>query len=567
MAAKALHGDSLKRADLHLFARIKALTRFLGWELIIGWPTLLLAGWLNESPALKVAAWRDFFLAGVVMAAAFFLHVRLVWLLNTSPTARALYHLPVSGRDICRWARAEVLRRSMRLLPRVMIVAYAWLGFPAPAVHWAQIVACGVLLWFVMLASVVLRHQRLLPRFGLAHVWNFALILWAVLSIYLMWMEKEVSTLGRWPAWMQDVCVPLAWLLPPQWAMHGASHPVPALLTLACLGLGGWHWLRLPRQLGSMFDKLKPPFADGDAAEHASQASASPQPQPSDTMAELKGTLAHEHLALSHGWIESLVLTLLRGRDRMLFPALANIDPGWTRRWTWGVRINLALQLLLLAVVLAYGQTRADEMLEPWSWIIPVTVAMITSFPASNAIPAAMLPYALGQQQMPFFAGLPVRVTDLVRVSTRIALGRMAGWFLLMIPTLVSQCLILGMPSRMLLAMVVCPTVFGLLWTASRPVLVYGRLQQVMKPVRGRYLGHAVVTVAAFILSVGLIISGIASLSLLATFPFLTSNLLWLPLSLLLCAWLCGQGIGALFHTHIRRQTEDWLVQQRTESN
>lgn len=556
MARAALYGVVMEKSDIRIWPRLKAALKFVLWELIIGWFVLVLCGFLH--PVFRDAGWRDFMLAGGVTATALLLNARLMRLLDSSPTVIALYHLPVSGRDINRWALGETLRHSLALLPRMLVVAFAWQGFPALAAAWPQVLAVGVLLWLVMLACVMLNNEPLVLNLRVAHVWRVVLLTWLMLLLYAWWREKSLSHATSLPSWIPALCEPASWLLPTKWAMHGVLHESSAMLTLVCLGLGAWLWRRFPDKNAAVFDQtlegfIQPGSDDGDD-ETWNESGAAPvtAPEVTDEIVTALGSvsekisriMARETSKACTGWIEKLTYASLRGRDRMLAPILIGYDPGWTTRW-W-----LALRLCILLLVLGYTLFEfgtswiTPDAMEPWLWIAPLALLLGLGYPLSNSIPMAVESWPLGQHAMPCFAGLPIGVRELMRVSFRVTAVRTLGALTLALPVLAAQCFILKQPER-IPALLVTAASLSACWIMARPAFIYYRLQQVSRPARSAVLSHWCWYLVLAPLALGLVFSFVLAIAM--------------PLLPALGAGLCARCMYGIFHGRARSRKLDWV--------
>jgi hypothetical protein len=212
MASAALHGVAMEDSDIRLWPRIKRVLKTIGWEALLAYFMCMLVG-LN-APQLRAPEWRDFMLAGAVMLTSRQSSWRFYWLLQSSPTMEVLWHLPVAGRDICRWARRKYLCGALALLPRMGVAAWAWHGFPALEIAWMQILWQGFILWLVMLACVQLEDRSRAAGRVLGKIWKLTLIVWGSLILYWWWWEKNLAHGQPLPPWVITLCEPCSWVLP-----------------------------------------------------------------------------------------------------------------------------------------------------------------------------------------------------------------------------------------------------------------------------------------------------------------------------------------------------------------
>lgn len=561
MAAKALCGAKMHPSDRRWWQRVKAGLKFVGWESLFGFLICLLAGWSELQ--LGQQGWRDFMLAGVVMITSRLSAQHFYWLMQSSPTTNVLWHLPVPGLDICRWARGVYLGGLWKLLPRMMITSWAWLGFPLPAPAWPQIVWNGLLLWLVMIACVM--HDS--PFRGLGRViskaWSGALIVWGSLLLYAWWWGKTHGFGQRLAEWVVTLCETLSWLLPARWAMHAAESGTALALTLLALLSGGLLWWVLPVRAAITYDQL---FPEGDASpsdtsddgscaseEEADAESSVTLPETAgatagNVLAAIHQARADEQTSSNRGWIEKLALGLMNDRDRKMAEIITGggMAGGWTSLWWKAFRI-LILLLLTAYLIMTFSPRWVRETAEMWVVILPLTALALLAFPLSNGIPFATFSWPLGHRFMPFFAGLPLRVHDLMRISRRITLARMTGLVLLVLPVISVQALILGHGRGI---PVLCGIALSLsaFWVLIRPLFIYYRLQQMSSPTHGSRFGHFMTWLLILPLGLGVVISGV----LCVAFVFFSPP--WLVV-----ATCCSQGIYALFHWRARTRKVDWV--------
>ncbi|WP_395731865.1 hypothetical protein [Prosthecobacter sp.] len=557
MAAAVLKGKAMEPSDVRPWPRIKSFSKATGWEAVICVFTCLLAG--LSIPTFREPAWRDFILAGAVMLASRQSGLRFNWLLQSSPTAVALWHLPVAGRDMCRWARQTFLAGTLKLLPRMMVTAWAWSGFPAVETAWPQIAGTGFMLWLVMLACVqhlsIASTASQLPR----KIWNLALCVWACMVIYAWVGNKHAGLAHMLPSWIKQVCVPVSWVLPAQWAMHAADNATALMVTLACLAAGGLFWWRFPESLGWTYDQLTPDAQPQPQADEAEQASETHDAvtehtavESAQTLKSLKEAAADQRPLVQEGWIERLLFALLPERDRMLAPVLIGLEAGWTKRWLQAVKICMLLLPISYALLRLATPWIAMETLELWIVLLPSIAVVSFSFPVSNSIPLATLSWPLGQHGMPLFTGLPVSMHDLLRLSCRVTVARMIACLSLALPLTAVLCVLLNHVKAMpvILCMVV---ILSLCWILMRPAFIYYRLQQMSRPGRRHRLGHAFAYLLLAPLAFGMPVCVVLSGTLFQASP------LFLAVSLPLTA-CCALAIYAVFHWRVKTHKVDWIT-------
>lgn len=558
MATKALHGARMQPSDERWWPRVKAGLKFIAWETLIGFLICLLAGW--SVPQLGEQGWRDFMLAGVVAITSRLSAQRLYWLMQSSPTANVLWHLPVAGHDIGRWARGVFLGGLWRHLPRMIVTSWAWLGFPLPPLAWPQILWSGLLLWLVMIACVM--HESPFSKLGrgTAKAWTGVLIVWASLLLYAWWWEKSHAFGQPIAEWVVTLCSTLSWLLPARWAMHAAESSAELALTLLALFSGGVLWWVFPVRAATTYDLLlpeddgsPPDTKDGESCASAEEAEDEPGVALPDTgdstavnvLTAVQQARADEQRPANRGWIEKLALRMMNERDRKVASIVTGGMNGWTRLWWKALRL-LILLLLAAFLIMTFSPPWFTETAEVWVVVLPLTVLALLVFPLSNGIPFATFSWPLGNGSMPFFAGLPLRIHDVMRISRRITLARMTGFVLLALPVIAVQALILGQERGM---PVLCDIALSLsaFWILIRPLFIYYRLQQMSSPAHGFRFGHYMTWLLILPLGLGIVISGV----LCVAFVFFS------PLWLLLAAG-CSQGIYALFHWRARSRKIDW---------
>lgn len=541
----------MEPSDLRWWPRIKTALKFIGWESVLAMILCLLAG-LRDS-RLETAAWRDFMLAGAVLLTTRLSGQRFYWQLQSSPTVNVLWHLPVPGRDICRWGRGMFLRDTLVLLPRMMVAAWAWQGFPASAGAWMQIAWSGVLLWIVMSACVM--HDSATHGSGkvVVKAWSLALLVWVVLALYAWWFEKNHHYGQALPDWIITLCAPASWLLPAKWAAHAAHDSTALMLTLVCVISGGFMWWRFPDKAAIAYDRL---FADrhfetpGNEADDFSGEDAAEEIERNTSigvMEAIKHARESESALIHEGWIEKLALLLLRGRDRETAAILTGTQAGWTSRW-WMAVMVCSLLLLTAYVLVNFGSRWIKlETLEAWIIILPLVAVAGLVFPVSNAIPAATCGRSLGNHAMPFFAGLPVSVRELLRVSRRITIARMAACLVLVLPVIAAQCFILG-HERGILVLFGIAVALALLWIVIRPMFIYYRLQQMSSPARRFRPGHFAAYLVILPLGLGVVTAGVACVAIVILSPA------WVLLGA-----CCAQGIHAVFLWRVKTRRVDWI--------
>lgn len=570
MARQGLGGRPMEPSDVRWWKRLRAAMGFIGWETVILIIIGAWAGFDHNHELLRHPAWHDFFLGGMVMATSMLLRIRFIETLYASPTVRVLNHLPVSGCDICRWARRDVFWRSLLTLPRMLAVAYAWHGFPALAHMGSEVVLTGMLLWIVMLASVILVPEALGFGVQAKHFWGAAVIIWLLLSAYAMFTMDGAKEYGHLPDWMVTLSETVSWLFPAKWARHAAWNPAPALLTLACLALGALRWIRMPAQVGAYYDTLA---SDTDVASDSETEDAAPievfsmaeplpgaaMSVPGDAAASIRQIVAEEAAHVSQGWIEKLMLALMHGRDRMLAAMLTGRDPGWTHSWLRAWRLCLLLTAAGGLAAHLGGAWISPETAHIWTRLLLAGVILQHTFPTSNSIPFAMVSQPLGQHRMPHFAGLPITVHDLLRVSLRIILARTVGCLSLAIPIIAVHCFTLQSPGQipMLAAVAIMAAACAIAW---RPVLVCLRLHQSSRPVRSAFLGHLLSRILVWPLLLVMITTTVSSIT--GSFALLSLQMknVSVPLLTLVVTAVIGRCIHAVFHSRIRAGKVDWLT-------
>lgn len=546
----------MERSDRRLGAQMKGVSQSVFWELVVCVLVLVLSGFWHGT--FRDAAWRDFMLAGAVTITALFVNLSLFGLLKSSHTVGVLYHLPVSGRDIIGWARGEILRQSLARLPRMLVIAFAWLDFPAITIAWTQVLPLGVLLWLMMLACAMLNEVTLAGNVRISFIWRVALLIWITMLLYAWWMEKKVSNGPSLPSWIPAVCEPTSWLLPAKWAAHSASHGLSAVLTLFSLGLGALLWWRFPSEHAAVFDQPAPAFTQpvsdevdeevDDEAEVWQGVSAAPDEMvsaPGGAAEKIGRVVEHETAMAAPGWIEKLAYATLRGRDRMLAPILIGHAPGWSARWWLACRI--VVPLLFLGFMLVEFGTRwlPVEALEPWLWIAPLALVLGLGCPLSNSISVATESRRLGQHAMPCFAGLPISVRDLLRVSFRVTAARTLASLTLVLPVVTVQCLIVRQPERVPMLLMIAVSLAAC-WIMARPAFIYYRLQELSRPVKGAAFGHRCWYLVLVPLVLGLMISFAMSVAV--------------PVLPALAVGLFARFIYAFHHWRARSRKLDWVA-------
>lgn len=555
MATEALHGSPMEPSDLRTWPRIKTLLKFVFWEAVLAFVFCQLVG-LN-SPKLREAAWRDFMLASAVMMTSRVLSLRLFWLLQSSPTMNVLWHLPVAGRDICRWVRRTSLLGSLKLLPRMTVAAWAWQSFPSLEVSWMQTLWNGFALWLVMLACVQhCSHAQGVGRL-VGKFWNLTLGVWLCLSLYALLWEKNLASGQPLPAWITQVCAPAAWVLPAQWAMHAQENQTALVLALVCVAFGGLLWWRLPDALAIAYDRLvliAVPASKGlEEAEEEKLARQEPEAlQAGHVMTVIRQAADEETSFVREGWIEKLLLMLLQKRDRMLGPNLIDLQAGWTSRWWKGVRIcTLFLAIAYALMEFGSGLIKA-ETLEFWIHILPLIVVVGYTFPLSNSIPLATLSYPLSQHGMPLFAGLPICMRDLLRVSFRITVARMIAFLALALPVIAAQCTLLN-HKKAIPAMLGIAVILSISWILLRPAFIYYRLQEMSRPGNRHRFGHACAYLLIVPLALGILFSTLFSVTMIQANPA------WPAVALTVTA-CCARAIYAIFQWRVRTRKVDWTT-------
>ncbi len=554
MATEALHGSPMEPSDLRTWPRIKTLLKFVFWEAVLAFAFCQLVG--LTTPKLRETAWRDFMLAGAVMLTSRLVCMRLFWLLQSSPTMNVLWHLPVAGRDICRWARRTSLLGALKLLPRMTVAAWAWLGFPSLEVSWMQTLWNGCVLWLVMLACVQhCSHARGVGRW-VGKFWNLTLGFWVCLSIYALLWEKNLTHGQPLPAWITQVCAPAAWVLPAQWAMHAQENQIALVLALVCIAFGGLLWWGLPDSLAIAYDRLVhaavPESKEPEEFEDEKLSLQEPEAlQAGQVIPVIREAADNEAPLVREGWIEKLLLVLLQKRDRMLGPILIGQQAGWTGRWWKGVRICTLLLVASYALLeFGTGLIKA-ETLEFWIQILPVLVVVGFTFPLSNSIPLATLSWPLGQHGMPLFAGLPISMRDLLRVSFRITVARMIACLALALPVIAAQCALLNHKKAMP-AMLGIAVILSISWLLIRPAFIYYRLQEMSRPGNRHRFGHACAYLLIVPLALGILFSTLFSVTIFQAEPA------WLAVGLTVTT-CCARAIYAIFHWRVRTHKVDWI--------
>lgn len=556
MALGVLHDTRMEPCDLGWWQRIKAVLKFAGWELLLSVLLCLVAGARTE--AFRNDAWRDFMIAGAVLITTRMSAQRFYWLLQSSPTVNVLWHLPVTGRDICRWGRRVFLLRSLKMLPRLLVAAWAWQGFPTFTAAWPHTLALGALLWIVMITCVM--HDGMTHGAGplVVKAWNLALYTWGMLLIYAWWRDKSHLNAQPLAEWVITLCSTGSWLLPAKWAVHAAQDNTALVLTLLCVLSGIHFWWSFPKRAAITYDRLigghdlvTQRITDDAIANDTEEASeAGPTMTSSEILNTIQQASAEETTLKEEGWIEKLTLLLLRGRNRQLGKILGEANAGWTRKWwqaVWICALLLPMGWVLKQFEPSWLSVQSLEALDTWIVILPLVVVAARTLPLSNSIPLATSARLLGQRTMPFFAGLPVSMDDLLHVSRRITIARMGACLLLMLPVIAAQSFILGRADDMLVFYGFAG-VLSLLWVAMRPLLICQRLQEKSSSTRRFRPGNFVAGSIIALLCVGIVIAGIACIA------DLRHSWAWLP-----AAAGCTQGVYGIFHWRVRKQKMDWV--------
>ncbi|WP_395745833.1 hypothetical protein [Prosthecobacter sp.] len=555
MASTALRGAAMERSDIRVWTRLKGIFKFVFWESVMMCLLCLITG--VSAPQLRAAAWRDFMLAGTVMLSTWISCQRFFWLLQSSPTVNVMWHLPVTGRDICRWVRRTSLQQTLKMLPRMMVAAWAWLSFPDLQSAWMQVLWNGALLWLVMVACV--QHYSLSwgPGRLPAKIWNLTLLVWLGMVLYVWWGEKNFGHGRPLPAWVLDLSGTAAWILPAKWAMRAHDNQIALCLTLICLVAGGLFWRRFPDAFAIVYDYVgnaAPPEKErAEASEMANPfLQESAEAQPGEVMACIRLAQANDTPLVAEGWIEKLALVLLNKRDRMLLPTLIGTRAGWTGQWWKAVRICIVLLVLSFVLLTVGTRWSKAETAGFWTAMLPFLVIVSCTFPFSNSIPHATLRQRLGAHGMPFFAGLPICLRDLLRVYFRITLALMIACLGLVLPVIVIQCVILHrekfIPGALGMALIFC-----LSWCAMRPAFLYYRLQQMSRPGRSHRLGHVCSYILFLPLGLATVASVVVGIGVVQEHP-VEAVTLCVPL-----AACCARGIYALFHWRVRACKVDWI--------
>ena len=151
----------------------------------------------------------------------------------------------------------------------------------------------------------------------------------------------------------------------------------------------------------------------------------------------------------------------------------------------------------------------------------------------------------LGQHAVPCFAGLPISVRALLRVSFRVTAVRTLAALTLVLPVVTAQCLIVKQPERIptLLMMAVS---LAACWIMARPAFIYYGLQEVSRPVKSAAFGHRCWYLVLAPLALGLMISFVMSVTV--------------PLLPALAVGLFARVIYAFHHWRARSRKLDWVA-------
>lgn len=472
----------------------------------------------------------------------------------------ALVNLPVKGDFLFRKIRSRYLLRSIPGLGAPsFIFAFAASGFSFHS-PWLTIFST-LLLLATTLATVVISYQPS-PAIGYARkLWFLFGLLLAGGMILFVYNGSGYFETGATPRWLADGVFMLTWLFPPTWALPGRMEHGGGLLALMWCVWGYFKWKEWPDVIGRHFDTPQD-FLYLDEVEDEDDVFSEEE----SSFEEMDSTDSPLPVG-GDGWVKRWVRRIIGRKHELIAGAL--LDPSVT--WTKRTRLALIWSPVLLAinwvVIQIPNQSQWYETVVDCIWIASIVAVPIPLLQISNAVPRATAPWGEGPQSLPLLSLLPISSRELLQVSSRITLARSLIMAAIVTPYFWCLFSIHKTEISPAGALWLVPA-FCCFWTASRPLLVWFRLQSVARCRSGMFLrDYAWVW----------LVIGLAIIWIVAGAVGMIFGLMWvesvnpvddrmffglIAVGGILLSGLCARATFEIHHWRLRRGHFDWVSEK-----
>lgn len=535
----------------------------------LSYPLLLVALLLvilgASSPEHREPHWQ-FAICSVVLTVAAFAGPSIALKpINQPGCHAALVNLPVKGDFLFRKIRNRFLIRSVLWLGALsFIFAFAVSGFSFRPT-W-QTVASTMLLFGTTLSTVailyepppILRYTRTL--------WTSIGLLLACGMLILYYNGSGYFKTGATPPWLASAVLSVTWLFPPTWALPGRMEQGGGVLALLWCLWGYAKWKAWPEVIGWYFDTPQDFFGSSSFVDLQNDDEEHPySPEETDDSGETDPTCSP--LAFTGDrWVERWVRLMIGKKDALIAGTLIDQNDTWTKRTHLAIICGLILLLLNWAVLQIPNHTDGDGTFVNCIWIASNVTVPLLLLQFSNGVPRAMAQWGAGPQSLPFLSLLPISARDMLRVSTRITLAR--SMILAAITTPYFWCLYSIRQTEISPAdaLWLVPS-FCCFWTASRPLLVWYRLQSVGRCRSGMFLRDSgwislviAVAIAWLVTGAAGIFFGLISLESVNAVDRASFGLM--AFGGILVSGLCARATFEIHHWRLRRGHFDWVSER-----
>jgi hypothetical protein len=483
-------------------------------------------------------------------------------------------NLPIRGEHAMSWVRSRFLREkwfSVLALGFLCSLAVHDFSLHAP---W-NLAATTLLLFATTFATMMLLNESWFTRLKLARIWSLASLLLAGWMFLLYITNRRIFRIGGTPEWMADAILGFSWILPPSWCLPGRFENGGGLLAVIWIGWGFARWMDWPKLAAPFFDAPQDfveafgdfAFDEGDEDEDC----------PTEPEIEAVPVLARGEnrkivrlpapLAMPDiGYVDRWVRRWIRSGDQNLAAAIVDPNPIWAMKTRWTLLVLPVWLAVILAFTKLFPESDWKETITIWLWIVSVVLPFAGLLPFSNAIPRAAATWSVGAQKFPFFSALPVRTSDLLRISTRITVARCILMGLLGTPF--AWCLLAILdPASSPWAVVWLVPALCCFWITSRPLFLWYRLQSRSRRRRGAgvFVSHTLIQLLSLVLGIVWLLSGaagvISGLGYFWSTP--VGDDLWvLPMMAvggLILSGICARTVFGIYLWQLSRRHFDWL--------
>ncbi|GAA5125647.1 hypothetical protein JIN84_14460 [Luteolibacter yonseiensis] len=476
LAEQGRNGKPMERRDKHVWRTI--LPRLFYMSLFV---VLLLTMLGLSSPGHRAAHWQ-FAICGVVLTAAALSGISIALKpIHRPGCLAALINLPVKWSVLFRTIRNRFLLRSLFWLGGLsFIFAFAVSGFSFSS-PWLTGLST-ILLTGTTLATVAISYD---PPAALRHARTFWISLGLLLTVGMMVFFYNGSgyfKTGGTPQWLACGVSMLTWFFPPTWALPGRMEQGGGLLALVWCFWGFLKWGKWPEAIGRYFDAPQNFFETINDPETEDEEIFPEESHDSGEVDSTQTSLAFP----GEGWMEHWVRRVIGEKDALIAGTLVDQNTTWTKQTNLAIIIAPILLLISWVITRIPGNFYGYEALKLSVTLVSHLAVPLLLLPFSNAVPRASGQWGEGPQALPFLSLLPISARDLSRVSTKITLARSlvlaaiaTPYFLLLLSIVETDI----PPSD---ALWIVPY-FCCFWVASRPLLVWFRLQSAGRCRRGMF--------------------------------------------------------------------------------